>query len=297
MVASMGGQMMRRTWILTGILLLAAAGSLRAGGAPHPRIREGNRAYDAEDYVGAEVGFRKALEAEAELPEGRFDLGDALYRQGRFEPAAGEFERAGRSAGAALQADASYNRGNALFRQQKYPESIEAYADALRADPAHEDARYNLAVARRRLRAQQQQNDRSDGEKETGGDEGKTDRHRDSNPSPDESSPEDRPDAPREPGQDPTGKTERPQTERPPESPEESGPEAAENRAESGEANEPDDRGANAGEPRPGEPAPAREISQAEAERILQAVRDDEKDVQRRLRERTGGRVDVEKDW
>lgn len=48
-------------------------------------------------------------------------------------------------------ADAYYNLGNAEFRLKHYPQAVLAYLRALREDPAHDDARYNLSIVRTRL--------------------------------------------------------------------------------------------------------------------------------------------------
>lgn len=48
-------------------------------------------------------------------------------------------------------ADIYFNLGNAEFRLKHYPEAVLAYLRALRVDPGHDDARYNLAIVRSRL--------------------------------------------------------------------------------------------------------------------------------------------------
>ncbi len=54
-------------------------------------------------------------------------------------------------------ADAHYNRGNALTRQDEFIAAIKAYEQALAIDPQHEDAQYNKALLEKYL--QQQQNE------------------------------------------------------------------------------------------------------------------------------------------
>ena len=50
-----------------------------------------------------------------------------------------------------------YNLGNSLFKANKLNESIEAYKNALRNNPADEDAKHNLQLALRMKKQQQQQ--------------------------------------------------------------------------------------------------------------------------------------------
>ena len=58
-----------------------------------------------------------------------------------------------------LAADAWYNTANSLMLEQDLEGAIEAYKSALRANPKHEAARFNLAQA---LRMQQDQQDQQD---------------------------------------------------------------------------------------------------------------------------------------
>jgi Ca-activated chloride channel family protein len=53
--------------------------------------------------------------------------------------------------------DSWYNKGNALARLGRYPQAIQAYSEALKLNPTHEDARYNLKLIQKALEQQQQQ--------------------------------------------------------------------------------------------------------------------------------------------
>ena len=61
-------------------------------------IREGNRQYKDNKYTDAEVNYRKALEKNKNLRQGTFNLGDALYKQGRFAEAVDQYSAAAASA-------------------------------------------------------------------------------------------------------------------------------------------------------------------------------------------------------
>ncbi|MBX9401848.1 tetratricopeptide repeat protein [Lysobacter sp. BMK333-48F3] len=76
----------------------------------------------------------------------RIEEGTAAYRKGEFERA-GELYRQGRGA------DAQYNLGNALARQGRYDEAIQAYDQALKLQPGMADALANrraVAAAKKR---------------------------------------------------------------------------------------------------------------------------------------------------
>src|SRR5258706_12123314 len=85
-------------------------------------IRDGNRQYKDTKYADAEVNYRKALEQNKNLQQGSFNLGDALYKQGRFGEAAEQYNAAISGASdPALKAQAYHKLGNSLLKAQKLP--------------------------------------------------------------------------------------------------------------------------------------------------------------------------------
>lgn len=121
-------------------------------------IRKGNNAYEKEDYVESEVQYRKALETNAHSIKGNYNLANSLYKQEKFEDAvttSSEINMAGLSD---LQKAAVYhNKGNAFFKQQKFQESADAYKQALKLNPKDTETKYNMSEALRMLKQQQQQ--------------------------------------------------------------------------------------------------------------------------------------------
>ena len=101
--------------------------------------------------------------------------GGALYRGGQYEEAADAFARSD-------ETTAHYNRGNALARAGRLTEALSAYDAALGAQPQHADALHNRAlVARlkeqlRQLSRQQQRDQESGGQAQTGGQAGENER-------------------------------------------------------------------------------------------------------------------------
>ena len=60
-------------------------------------VRKGNREYKSENFTGAEVDYRRALQTNKDSYEAHYNLGDALYRQGKYADALEAFETAARS--------------------------------------------------------------------------------------------------------------------------------------------------------------------------------------------------------
>lgn len=126
-------------------------------------VRKGNKEYESKNYVGAEIDYRKALEAAPLSRDAAFNLGNSLYGQQKYEEAAKEFEKVINSETDPLkQSEAWYNLGNTLMKGDKYAEAIESYKNSLRKNPKDEDARYNLRLAQLLLREQQQQQQNKD---------------------------------------------------------------------------------------------------------------------------------------
>jgi tetratricopeptide (TPR) repeat protein len=126
-------------------------------------IKEGNTLFENKKYTEAEKSYQQALKKNKDSYKATFNLGDAYYKQGKFEDAAQQFQALTHRAtlGDTLS-KAYHNLGNALLQSKKYQESINAYKNALKNNPNDEDTRYNLAYAQQMLKQQQQQNKNKD---------------------------------------------------------------------------------------------------------------------------------------
>ncbi len=122
-------------------------------------VRRGNKSYNKEDYVEAEVDYRKGLDKNKESFEAHFNLGNALFKQEKYADAIEQYEAAEQYTDGDKQKQAAikHNIGNAHFAQQQYGDAIEAYKKSLRDNPKDNDTRYNLVKAMQMLEAQQQQ--------------------------------------------------------------------------------------------------------------------------------------------
>jgi len=124
-------------------------------------IRRGNTQFADSAYLESEIEYRKALDKTGNSFEGQFNLGDALFKQEKFNDALDQFQIiAGTETDSEKLAQVYHNIGNCHFSMQKLPESIEAYKNALRNNPDDNDSRYNLIAAQKML--QQQQQDQQD---------------------------------------------------------------------------------------------------------------------------------------
>ncbi|GEP95281.1 tetratricopeptide repeat protein [Chitinophaga cymbidii] len=140
-----------------GILLCSTLAASAQEGT-NKLIRKGNEQYKKQQYADAEASYKKALERNARSVAGHYNLGNSLYEQKRFEAARQQYANTLKTeAGKAVKADANYNIGNTFMEDKKWEESIKSYKAALKANPADEQARYNLAYAQAMLKKQQNQ--------------------------------------------------------------------------------------------------------------------------------------------
>ncbi len=145
------------------ILLFISLSACLWGQAARKEIRQGNRHYAGEKYSDSETAYRKALANEPQNPKATFNLGDALYRQEKFDEASGQFETiAQRETNKINSSKAFHNLGNAQLQAGKIDESISSYKEALRRNPADLDTKYNLAFAQNLKKQQQQQQQQQD---------------------------------------------------------------------------------------------------------------------------------------
>ncbi|MBX7243021.1 MAG: tetratricopeptide repeat protein [Bacteroidia bacterium] len=129
-------------------------------------LRKGNEAYEKEDFEGAANFYQQSLSLNPENEKSGFNYGDALYSQKKHKDAAGAFLKAAeKSKDPDFQAKAYYNAGNSMLAENQFQESIEAYKEAIRKNPSDENARYNLSYALQKLKQQQQNQDKNQEDK------------------------------------------------------------------------------------------------------------------------------------
>ncbi len=147
-------------------ILVVFSISLQTMGQKHKKfLRQGNRDYKESIFEESELQYRKSIDVNPSYNDASFNLGDALYKQEKFEDAAKSFSSlAENEIDKSDRAGSYYNLGNALLKANKPAESIEAYKSALRLDPGSMQAKYNLAYAQDLLQQQEQNKEQQDGE-------------------------------------------------------------------------------------------------------------------------------------
>ena len=158
---------MRRKIYLYVVLLCCSLPVAAQTATESDHIRRGNRFYADSLYEKAEVEYRKALELNPQSVDAIYNLGNALFYQ--IPQSQEKAQEKGQEAmqqyvtAAKLETDKkklaqiNHNLGTLLYMAQQYPQSIEAYKEALRNNPHDDETRYNLAKAMHMLKQQEQQ--------------------------------------------------------------------------------------------------------------------------------------------
>jgi Ca-activated chloride channel family protein len=146
-------------------------------------IRQGNGQYNDNKFSESEISYRKAIDKNKMSKDAGFNLGDALYKQNKYDEAGKQFLETSASMTDNKKKSASlYNLGNSLLNNKKVQESIEAYKNSLKINPGNKEAKYNLAYAQDLLKQQQQQQqDQKDKNKEDNKDKNKENQNKDQN--------------------------------------------------------------------------------------------------------------------
>lgn len=128
-------------------------------------LKQGNVAYNKKEYDVAAENYKKATDKDPANEKAQYNLGNALYKKGNAEEALQAYDAAIKISKSKNDQSATwYNKGVSLQNNKKLPECIDAYKNALRLNPADEDARFNLQKALQQQQKQQQK-DKDDKDK------------------------------------------------------------------------------------------------------------------------------------
>ncbi len=130
------------------------------------QVKKGNEAVKNGQYKEA-LEFYHAAETDLpESPELEYNMAGALHLDGAYEEAVERFDKAVNSPQIDVEQAAHYNLGNTKFRTEDFQGAIESYQKALELDSDDIDAKFNLELARRRLKDQMKQQEQQQDEQQ-----------------------------------------------------------------------------------------------------------------------------------
>jgi tetratricopeptide (TPR) repeat protein len=125
-------------------------------------IRQGNAAFQRGDTIQAILKYDEALALYPEEHRARFNKAYVLPKGEKLDEAQNLYQYIAETAESEeIQANAWYNLGNLAFQQQQFEKAVDLYKNALRIDPDDQDAKHNYYLAKN-MQQQQEQNQQND---------------------------------------------------------------------------------------------------------------------------------------
>ncbi len=125
---------------------------------------EAEQAYRKEDFEKALQFYQEAQTRNPDSDTLAYNLGNTLYKLGRYQDAAGQFGKIMENDSTTLSPRTIYNMGNSLFEmgraggdQQMLNQALEAFKHSIITDPSDEDSKYNYELTHRLIQQQEQQ--------------------------------------------------------------------------------------------------------------------------------------------
>jgi|GEM_PF-135544 len=221
-------------------------------------INDGVDKYEEKKYTDAEVDFRKVVENSPKNFEANFNLGTSYYKQEKYEDAIKSFTGSLESAeDNESRAKVFHNIGNSLLKSNKLEESVEAYKTALKFNPNDQDTKYNLSYALEMLKNKDKDKNKQDKNDQDKKDQDKQDQQQQNKDQQDKD----------------------------------------QNKQDQRQDPKPQDQESQQDNTKQPQQPKEQKISNEEAQRILDALKNNEKDLQKQLRKKTGRTKQTDKDW
>lgn len=148
-------------YIVLGLMMLFSVGVL-AQKAERDYIRKGNRFFNDSVFENAEINYRKALEVNPKSTISMYNLGNTLSQQKKTKEALEQYVSAAKIEKDKSKLASIYHNMGVIFQSEKdYAKAVDAYKMSLRNNSKDDETRYNLALAQKLLKDQQQNQDQS----------------------------------------------------------------------------------------------------------------------------------------
>lgn len=154
-------------YIIVTVAFLLVGGTNAVAQTDRNLIRQGNRAFKSQKWAAAETQYRKAIFKNQKNPQAIYNLGCALLAQQKDSLAMVQFGNAAQLESNIFRRSKSYhNMGVVMQKHREYAQAIEYYKMALRCNPQDNETRYNLALCKKLLKNNQQnQNNKNNKDK------------------------------------------------------------------------------------------------------------------------------------
>lgn len=229
-------------------------------------LPKANEEFAAKNYADAEANYRISHSKFPRRTVASYNLGNAIYRQNQFSESKIAFANALKTIRTYPQKHkAFHNLGNVFMKEKNYSQAVEAYKNALRNNPEDEETRYNYALAKKMLKDNPPKDDKNK----------EKDKNKDKNKDKDK----------KDDKKDGENKDKN----------KDKGDQNKDKKENQGDKEKKDDPSKNQGQPKPNPGG----ISQQRVQNLLDAVNNEEKKVQNKVNAQKvkGKPVQTEKDW
>lgn len=148
-----------------GILILCLPLLMAFGGPVVEGVRRGNQLFKEGNFGDALASYLKTQVLAPDDPRISYNIGTAYYKQGKYAEAREAFLKTLSTPDNSLREMAFYNLGNCYFKEavtagdiELLSKAVKNYEKALELNPNDEDAKYNLEVARRMIELKKKEN-------------------------------------------------------------------------------------------------------------------------------------------
>ena len=143
-----------KRFLLQGAFLLLLLGSMGVMAQEKDRyLSKANGQFVDKQYAEAEANYRISKSKANQKALASYNLGNAIYKQNQASEAKYAYiDAVEKSKLRSEKHNAFHNLGNVYLKEKKYAEAVSAFKDALRNDPTDEESRYNLALAKKLLK-------------------------------------------------------------------------------------------------------------------------------------------------
>ncbi|EKT4501134.1 tetratricopeptide repeat protein [Flavobacterium psychrophilum] len=116
-------------------------------------LPQANENYIKKEYALAESNYRISKANNKKRATASYNLGNAIYKQNQPTEAKYAYSKAIENAkGKQQKFSAFHNIGNVFMKEKDYSKAVDAYKNALRNNPKDEQTRYNYALAKKMLK-------------------------------------------------------------------------------------------------------------------------------------------------
>lgn len=116
-------------------------------------LPKGNNSFVEKKYADAEAEYRVSESENPKKAIASYNLGNAIYRQNQTSEAKNHYAKALKNIKTREEKHKAYhNIGNTFMKDKDYSNAVEAFKNALRNNPADEETRYNYALAKEYLK-------------------------------------------------------------------------------------------------------------------------------------------------